>query len=107
MLSANRQRYERASGKLSVLSFDRYTLDLDMLRDATGGRFHEAQERFPGELFFPPADLDPVTRRSFMLAARQRLAVPLSGFSFVLVPLACLLPGELNRRGPPRSVLPG
>ncbi len=76
-----------------------------MLRDATGGRFHEAQERFLGELFFPPADLDPVTRRSFMLEAHQRLAVPLSVFSFVLIPLACLLPGELNRRGQLRRVL--
>jgi lipopolysaccharide export system permease protein len=105
MVNGNRQRYERASGKLSVLSFDRYTLDLDMLRDATGGRFHEAQERFLGELFFPPADLDPATRRSFTLEAHQRLAVPLSVFSFVLIPLACLLPGELNRRGQLRRVL--
>jgi lipopolysaccharide export system permease protein len=105
MVNGNRQRYERATGKLSVLSFDKYTLDLDMLRDAPGARFHEAQERFLGELLFPPAGLDPVVRRSFLLEAHQRLAVPLSVFSFVLIPLACLLPGELNRRGQLQRVL--
>ena len=105
MVNGNRQRFDRANGKLTVLTFDRYTLDLDMLRDAPGARFHEAQERFLGELFFPPPDLDPTTRRSFRLEAHQRLAVPLSVFSFVLIPLACLLPGELNRRGQLRRVL--
>ena len=49
MVNGNRQRFDRASGKLTVLTFDRYTLDLDMLRDAPGTRFHEAQERFLGE----------------------------------------------------------
>jgi lipopolysaccharide export system permease protein len=105
MVNGNRQRFDRASGKLTVLTFDRYTLDLDMLRDAPGTRFHEAQERFLGELFFPSPDLDPTTRRSFRLEAHQRLAVPLSVFSFVLIPLACLLPGELNRRGQLRRIL--
>ena len=45
--------------KLSVLTFDRYTLDLDSLRDAPVVRFREAQERFLGELFFPPPDARP------------------------------------------------
>src|SRR5438105_8113200 len=54
LVNGNRQRYERASGKLSVLTFERYTLDLAMLRDAPVVRFREAQERFLGELFFPP-----------------------------------------------------
>jgi lipopolysaccharide export system permease protein len=105
MVNGNRQRFDRATGKLSVLTFDRYTLDLDMMRDVPGARFHEAQERFLGELFFPPADVDPLVRRGFLLEAHQRIAVPLSVFSFVVIPLACLLPGELNRRGQLRRVL--
>ncbi len=56
-------------------------------------------------MFFPPADVDPLVRRGFLLEAHQRLAVPLSVFSFVVIPLACLLPGELNRRGQLRRVL--
>jgi lipopolysaccharide export system permease protein len=105
MVNGNRQRFDRATGKLSVLTFDRYTLDLDLLRDAPEARFREAQERYLGELFFPPPGLDPLTRRGFLLEAHQRLTVPLSVFSFVLIPLACLLPGELNRRGQLRRVL--
>jgi lipopolysaccharide export system permease protein len=105
MVNGNRQRFDRATGKLSVLTFDRYTLDLDLLRDAPEARFREAQERYLGELFFPPPGLDPLTRRGFLLEAHQRLTVPLSVFSFVLIPLACLLPGELNRRGQLKRVL--
>src|SRR5438270_8780876 len=105
LVNGNRQRYERASGKLSVLTFRRYTLDLATLRDAPVVRFREAQERFLGELFFPPANLDPATYRSFIVEANTRLTVPLSVFSFVIIPLACLLPGEFNRRGQLRRVL--
>ena len=105
MVNGSRQSFDRASGRLSVLTFDRYTLDLNLLRDAPGVRFREAQERFLDELFWPPPQLEPMLRRSFILEAHQRLLVPLSIFSFVLIPLACLLPGELNRRGQLRRVL--
>ena len=105
MVNGSRQSFDRASGRLSVLTFDRYTLDLNLLRDAPGVRFREAQERFLGELFWPPPQLEPMLRRGFIVEAHQRLLVPLSIFSFVLIPLACLLPGELNRRGQLRRVL--
>ena len=105
MVNGNRQKYDRASGKLSILTFDRYTLDLDTMRDAPGGRFREAQERFLGELFFPPEELDAATYRSFIVEGHQRLTVPLTVFSFVMIPLACLLPGEFNRRGQLQRVL--
>ena len=56
-------------------------------------------------MFWLPAQLEPMLRRSFTVEAHQRLLVPLSIFSFVTIPLACLLPGELNRRGQLRRVL--
>ncbi|HMI13913.1 MAG TPA: LPS export ABC transporter permease LptF, partial [Bradyrhizobium sp.] len=105
MVNGSRQRFDRATGKLSILTFDRYTLDLDMLRDAPVVRFRDAQERFLSELFWPPPDLDPLSRASFRNEGHQRLAVPLSVFSFVMIPLACLLPGEFNRRGQLNRVL--
>jgi lipopolysaccharide export system permease protein len=105
MVNGTRQRFDRATGKLSVLTFERYTLDLEMLRDAPVVRFRDAQERFLGDLFWPPADLDPATRASFLVEGHQRLILPLSVFSFVMIPLACLLPGELNRRGQLSRVL--
>ena len=105
MVNGSRQSYDRMTGKLSILTFDRYTLDLNMLRDAPGVRFRDAQERFLGELFWPPEQLSPAIRRSFLVEGHNRLLVPLSILSFVMIPLACLLPGELNRRGQLRRVL--
>ena len=105
MVNGTRQRFDRATGKLSVLTFERYTLDLNMLRDAPGVRFRDAQERFLPDLFWPPAQLDAITRDSFLVEGHQRLVVPLSVLSFVMIPLACLLPGEFNRRGQLQRVL--
>src|SRR5215207_329928 len=105
MVNGSRQSYDRTNGKLSVLTFDRYTLDLNMLRDAPVVRFRDAQERFLGELFWPPEQLSPPLRRSFLVEGHQRILVPLTIFSFAMIPLACLLPGELNRRGQVRRVL--
>jgi lipopolysaccharide export system permease protein len=105
MVNGNRQQYDRKSGKLSVLTFDRYVLDLDMMRDAPEVHFNEPQERFLPDLFFPPPDLDPMTREAFLVEANQRITVPLTAFSFAMIPLACLLPGEFNRRGQLKRVL--
>jgi lipopolysaccharide export system permease protein len=99
MLKGSRQQFDTKAKTLSVLTFDRYTLDLGTLRDAPMVRHREAQERFVSDLLFPPAGLDPVLRRSFVAEGHRRIVIPLSAFSFALIPLACLLPGELNRRG--------
>jgi lipopolysaccharide export system permease protein len=105
MVNGNRQQYDAESRKLSLLSFDSYSLDLDTVRDAPVIRFREPQERFLGELFFPPADTDVVFRNGFLIEGHQRVLVPLSAFSFALIPLACLLPGQVNRRGQLKRVL--
>jgi lipopolysaccharide export system permease protein len=104
MLKGSRQQFNTLTKKLSVLTFDRYTLGLDSLKDAQTVRYREPSERFLPDLFFPPPGLDPLLRRSFVAEANQRILIPLSVFSFALVPLACLLPGELNRRGYGRRV---
>ena len=105
MVNGSRQAFDRKTGKLSVLTFDRYTVELSMLRDVPRGRFRDAQERFLPDLFLPPDNLDARTRRSFLVEGHQRLIIPLSVFAFVMIPLACLLPGQLNRRGQLRRVL--
>src|SRR6201993_827363 len=58
MVNGNRQQFDPASRKLSLLTFERYTLDLGAWSDAPVVRFREAQERFLGELFTPPMDAD-------------------------------------------------
>jgi lipopolysaccharide export system permease protein len=95
MVNGDRQQYDRDTGKLSVLTFDRYVLDLDMMRDAPEARSREAQERFLPDLLFPPEGLDQSTRDAYLVEGNERLTVP----------LACLLPGEFNRRGQLKRVL--
>jgi lipopolysaccharide export system permease protein len=105
MVNGDRQQYDRDTGKLSVLTFERYVLDLDMMRDSPEARTREAQERYLFELFFPPAGIDPGTRDAYLVEGNERLTIPLSAFSFAIIPLACLLPGEFNRRGQLKRVL--
>ncbi|MBO0736080.1 MAG: LPS export ABC transporter permease LptF [Alphaproteobacteria bacterium] len=105
MRNGNRQQFDTETHKLSLLSFDSYTLDLGTLHDAPVVRFREAQERFLDELFFPPPDAKGSLRLGFLVEGHQRILVPLSAFSLALIPLACLLPGELNRRGQLKRVL--
>jgi len=105
MENGNRQQYDPQTRKLSVLTFQRYTLDLDSLQDAPVVRFRGAQEPFLGELMFPPAGLDPLVRQSFVTELHQRLLIPLSALSFALIPLACLLPGQFSRRGQVKRVV--
>lgn len=105
LVNGNRQQYDRTTGKLSILTFDRYTLDLDTLRDAPVVRFREPQERFLGELLVPPEGLSPSMQYNFLVEANRRLAIPLSVFGFAIMPLACLLPGEINRRGQLKRIL--
>jgi lipopolysaccharide export system permease protein len=99
MVNGNRQQFDPQTRKLSILTFARYTLELDTLQDAPVAQLRLAQERFLPDLFFPPKGLDPFLRHSFIMEAHQRMLIPLSAFSFALIPLACLLPGEFNRRG--------
>jgi lipopolysaccharide export system permease protein len=105
MVNGNRQQFDPQTRKLSVLTFQRYTINLDSLQDAPVVRFRGAQERFLGELLFPPPGLDPLVRHSFVMEAHQRLLVPLSALSFSLIPLAFLLPGEFSRRGQVKRVI--
>ncbi len=105
MVNGNRQQFDPQTRKLSILTFARYTLDFGALQDAPIERLRLAEERFLPDLFFPPKDLDPFLRHSFIMEAHQRILIPLSAFSFALIPLACLLPGEFNRRGQWKRVM--
>jgi lipopolysaccharide export system permease protein len=105
MVNGNRQQFDPQTKKLSLLTFQRYTLELDSLKDAPGARFRGAEERFLPELLFPATKFDPIIIHSFIMEAHQRLLIPLSAPSFALIPLACLLPGEFSRRGQVKRVL--
>lgn len=106
MVNGTRQVHDNATGKLSVLTFDKYTLDLAEMTDAPGIRDRQPDERHLKELLFiSPKDDTPDARRALSVELHMRLAGPLAALALAALPVACLLTGEFNRRGQSRRVL--
>jgi lipopolysaccharide export system permease protein len=106
MINGTRQVWDPVKLQQDVLTFDRYSLDLNQFRDAPGARMLQAEERYIPDLFFPTdADNDPVLRAHLLVEGNNRLIGPLYCISYVLVALAAVLTGELNRRGQTKRVL--
>ncbi len=105
MITGNRQQVEQDGGRLSLLYFDRYTVELSELRDSVHGRWREPRERYLHELFNPSDD--PSDRQNYnelIAEGHQRLVAPLYVPAFIMIALAALLSGEFNRRGQLRRV---
>jgi lipopolysaccharide export system permease protein len=102
MVNGSRQQYDRQTGKLSVLSFSQYTLDLATDRDGPGLRDRQPDELFFHELLFARTRKGDHSR---LIEANFRIVNPLTALSFAFIPLACLLTGEFNRRGQTRRVM--
>lgn len=104
MVNGSRQQLDRSTGKLSVLSFEKYTLDLASFRDAPEVRDRQPDEQYLHELLFP-ADPRRTGEAALLIEANFRLITPLAALAFAAIPIACLLTGEFNRRGQTRRVL--
>jgi lipopolysaccharide export system permease protein len=106
LVNGTRQQRNVANGHLSVLRFDKYTLELSGFDDAPGVRDRQVDERYTGNLL---AGLrkseDPDLRRAVLVELNMRLAGPLAALTMALLPVACLLTGEFNRRGQARRIL--
>jgi lipopolysaccharide export system permease protein len=108
MVNGNRQEVAKDTGKLSLLYFDRYTLDVSSEQEALKNRWLEPRERFLSELFWPTNDPDDVLNYYKLKAeGHQRLISPLYALSFAFIALALLVSGEYNRRGQARPLLIG
>ncbi len=100
MVNGNRQQVEDEGGRLSLLEFDRYVYELSQFQGSVHARWREPRERYLHELFNPTNDPDDLNNHDELIAeGHQRLAGPFQGLSFVLIALAALLSGQLNRRG--------
>ncbi len=104
MVNGGRQQLDGATGKLSVLSFEKYTLDLASFRDAPGARDRQPDERYLHELLWP-GEGQRADQASLLIEANLRLVNPLTALAFAAIPVACLLTGEFNRRGQTRRVM--
>lgn len=106
LINGNRQQVDRAAGKLSLLYFERYSVEISTDR-ATEFRWRDAGERYLHELLWPDPDdaHDRQYRNRLISEGHARLATPLYALVLVMVALACLLPGDFNRRGLAKRLL--
>ena len=104
MLKGNRQTLSKKKGELSILYFDRYTLDLGGKGRSRYSRGREPRERYIHELFdfnnsWESEGVSERRRLKRVAEGHQRIASPLLAIAFTMMALAALLTGEFNRRG--------
>lgn len=95
----NGNRQEMKDGKLSLLNYESYTLDISLYTNDGASRPPEVSEMFLSDLLENNADLSPqeqVKRRSEL---QQRLIWPAYIITLALLALAVMLSGQFNRRG--------
>ena len=106
MVNGNRQEVKGAGGHLSLLYFDRYTVEFDDAREQLRTGRLTRRERFLPELLNPSdAGNDPRHRNEMIAEGHQRLVAPFYVMTFVMIGLTALLAGEFNRRGQGRRIL--
>lgn len=107
LVNGNRQEVERSDGRLSLLYFDTYSVDLSWLSKGMETRWHRPPERFLGELLHPDMNdrNDQYYYGQLIAEAHQRLVSPWYAFVFALIGLAALLSGDFNRQGQTLRVL--
>ncbi|MGF1562510.1 MAG: LPS export ABC transporter permease LptF [Geminicoccaceae bacterium] len=96
----SRQELDSESRDVSILYFDRYTLDLVGALGGEEDRWREVEERSIDDLLFPSDDpRDQAQYGKLVAEGHKRLTWPLGAIVFTLIALAALLPNDLNRRG--------
>jgi lipopolysaccharide export system permease protein len=100
-----RQQMEKGAAgappRLTVLSFSENSVDLARVARSEETRSRDSRERSITELLYPdPTEgLRPRDIRRFRAEGHQRIASPLTAFSFALVGLAVALTGQFRRHG--------
>ena len=105
MINGNRQQVTSGTGKMTVLYFDQYTLDLAPQASHSDERSRDAREMTIDELLHVhKTDTDMGEYRRAKVEIHQRFTAPLFDLALPLVALACLLPVGFNRRGHGRQL---
>ncbi len=104
--NGERQELDRATGKLTHLDFDDYTIDLKFLDPTENDRWIEPTDRTLFELIGPSSDpRDAGWKPYFHAEANARLAGGIFILDYTFIGLACLLVGEFDRRGQAKRIM--
>lgn len=106
LVHGNRQEFEPASGKLSVLHFDKYTVDLGFIGEMRE-RWRDTNERSLTELLTADARYGQRNVAKFRAEAHERIASVFYGPSLTAIALLAVLGGHAGRRGYARRILAG
>jgi lipopolysaccharide export system permease protein len=99
MLDGTIEQAAHGGQQLSVLSYASHTLDMDQFAGPTRNSLRKVNERYLGELFWPP-EKDGLTdrvRNQYFAEAHNRLTQPLYCIAFALIALAAVLRGRRQR----------
>lgn len=101
LLNGNRMEIDRKTGRLSYLSFARYSFELGALTKAEDKRWRQPAERSLAQLLSPDKTSanDRYYYNKLVAEGHSRLVSPLYPINLVIVALVCLLFGEFNKRG--------
>ncbi|WP_420404074.1 LPS export ABC transporter permease LptF [Nisaea sp.] len=100
MVNGNRQARNNETGRISILYFDRYTVDLGGLREAVQRTARDQNELFIDELLNPTEQItQPRNFSKYIAEGHSRLVTPLLGLALPLIGLVVVLRGEFSRRG--------
>ena len=104
--NGERQELDRATQKISRLTFDDYTIDLKFLDPAEGDHWVEPTDRTLFQLLRPTTDPRDKGFESYFLAeANGRIASAFFMLAFTFIGVTCLLVGEFDRRGQAKRIL--
>lgn len=105
LVNGNRQELDRARNTLSMLHFDKHTIDLSVASEKVpSNRERNPEEMFLWDLFDPP-QVSPRLQMEYVAEAHSRIAAPFLAFTFTLLGLAIVLSGDFSRRGQSGRVL--
>ncbi|NQW10853.1 MAG: LPS export ABC transporter permease LptF [Alphaproteobacteria bacterium] len=100
MVNGSRQERVTNSGRVNILYFDRYTIDLGRIQGDVERTFRDQNELFLADLLWPTVTItDSRNFNEYVAEGHQRLTSPLLALTLTAVGLAVLLSGQFSRRG--------
>jgi len=103
VVRGNQQQFK--DGKLTMIEFDKYTLDVGLDAATAEDRWRQPQERYLPDLFNPGDSSSDVYYRGKLIAeGHNRIATSLLPLSYAIIGLSMLLSGTFSRRGQLRQL---
>ena len=100
LIDGSRQAVDEAESQLSMLYFDRYTVDIEQLQRSMADRWRQPEERYLPNLLWPAdSGADERYANELIAEGHRRLQFPLYTLAFAVIGLATVLAGEFSRRG--------